>query len=83
MAPPKKVDPYAKPPSKIMPFVAGGMLILGFGWFVFKMNPGGLIRAEYPEEKKEREAHEREVAAKKKEEERRELRLKKRMGQAH
>jgi hypothetical protein len=79
MAPPKKDDPHAPKPNKMLPFIAAGLLLLGGGSFVYKLNPGGALRAESAEEKKARMEHERELEMKKKEEESRERRAKARM----
>jgi hypothetical protein len=79
MAPPKKDDPHAPKPNKFLPFVAGGLLMIGCGWFVYKMNPGGAVRAEWPEEKKERLEHERELLMREREAANKEKALKARM----
>jgi hypothetical protein len=79
MAPPKKDDPFAPKPNKFLPFVAAGLLLLGGGWFIHQLNPGGILRAETAEEKKARLDHEREIMMKEREKANKEKEMQTRM----
>ncbi|HEY3322428.1 MAG TPA: hypothetical protein VGP72_18340 [Planctomycetota bacterium] len=58
----KKPDPFAKKPNKMLPFIAGAMIVLAVGWTVYQSNPGRMIRSETKEEKTTRETEEKEAA---------------------
>lgn len=61
MAPPKKPNPDDPKPNNMLPVVAGVLILLGAFWTVYEFNPGFMMRAERPEEKKAREEYERNV----------------------
>lgn len=50
----KKNDPHAIKPNNKLPFIAGGMILFALAWLVYGINPGGALRKETEDEKKER-----------------------------
>jgi len=62
MARTKPDDPFAVKPNNKMPYIAGGMIMFAMLWFVYEANPGGVVRSETTDEKKEREDNEKDAA---------------------
>ncbi len=58
----KKDDPFAVKPNNKMPYIAGGMIAFALLWFVYDLNPGGMVRSETKEETKVRVQQERDDA---------------------
>ena len=58
----KEVDPHDVKPNNKIPFIAGGMIIFALLWFVYDLNPGGMVRSETKEETKERTQREKDEA---------------------